>query len=292
MLRGWRASCLAAGVIGDIQGMTSALETHAARAARSSFLEWPTRIGFVGYGLLHLAVAWLAIQILLGQGGHGDDGQTGAFRTLAAQPLGRFLMIVIVIGLLAMSVWQLLLAFVGHRDEQGKRRIAERALSGVRFLVYGTLALTAWRVLQGTAKPSARQQQDFTATVLHKPFGQTLVVIAGAVIVVVGIGVAIYGLRTKFLRRLKTGQMSPAVRRTATHLGRLGYLGKGLAFLVVGVLVVAAGITYDPKKSGGLDTALKTLSQASYGPLLLLVVALGFAAFGIYCFFQSRYRKV
>ncbi|WP_027346772.1 DUF1206 domain-containing protein [Hamadaea tsunoensis] len=272
--------------------MTSTLEHHATRAARSSFLEWPTRIGFVGYGLLHLALAWLAVQILLGRGGHGDEGQTGALRTLAAQPLGRFLMIVIIVGLFAMAVWQLLLAFVGHREEQGKRRLAERALSGVRSVLYGALAITAWKVLQGTATTSARQQQDFTATVLHKPFGQTLVVIAGGIVVIAGIAVAIYGLRTKFLRRLKTGRMSPAVKRTATNLGRIGYLGKGIAFTVVGILVVTAGITYDPAKSGGLDTALKTLAQAPYGPVLLLVVALGFAAFGIYCFFQSKYRKV
>ena len=45
-------------------------------------------------------------------------------------------------------------------------------------------------------------------------------------------------------------------------------------------------------KAGGLDAALKTLADRSYGPWQLGLVALGIACFGVYCFFQSRDRKV
>ncbi|MEE3920747.1 DUF1206 domain-containing protein [Micromonospora sp. BRA006-A] len=34
------------------------------------------------------------------------------------------------------------------------------------------------------------------------------------------------------------------------------------------------------------------MRDQSYGPWLLALMALGIAAFGVYCFFQSRYRKV
>ncbi|MBB5866902.1 vacuolar-type H+-ATPase subunit I/STV1 [Allocatelliglobosispora scoriae] len=266
-------------------------QRHARRARRSVILKRLTQVGFVGYGLLHLALGWLCLQILLGRGA-ADDGQTGAFRTIAAQPLGRFVLIVTAIGLIAMAVWQLLLAAVGHQDEQGWKRAAERLASLSRVVIYAALAFTAWKVVRGTATPSARQQQDFTADLLRHGAGQAIVVVAGIAVVGLGIGLAVYGLLKKFVRHLRTGEMSPAVRTASVRLGQLGYLAKGFAYVVVGVLVALAGIRYEPSRSGGLDAALKTLPQQPFGPLLLAVVAAGLAAFGAYCFVQARYRDV
>jgi Domain of Unknown Function (DUF1206) len=117
-------------------------------------------------------------------------------------------------------------------------------------------------------------------------------VLLGMGVIALGIGMGVYGWKKKFVRRLKTGEMSPQVAKASIKLGQAGYVARGLAFLIVGILVVVAGWTVDPAKSGGLDTALKTLAGQSYGPLLVIVVAAGFAAFGVYCFVQSRYRKV
>jgi hypothetical protein len=265
--------------------------SQARRASHNTYLRWLTRVGFIGYGILHLAVAWLCLQILMGRGS-ADSGQTGAFRTVAAQPFGRFVLIVSVVGLIAMAIWQLLLAAFDHQQEQGWHRPAERLASLGRTIIYTALALTAWQVVRGTATTSARQQQDFTANLLHKPYGPALVIVIGLGVMALGAGMAVYGWKKIFVMRLLTEQMSPQVRKTSVGLGRFGYVAKGLAFLVVGVLVVVAGYTADPEKSGGLDTALKTMVHQSYGQLLLLFVAAGFAAFGVYCFFQSRYRKV
>lgn len=284
---------LRAARIGNRRVMTVADEARrqAHTVAHSNFLEWLTRIGFLGYGVLHLAVAWVALQLTLGKPS-SDQGQSGAFRTVAAQPFGRFILIVVVVGLLAMAVWQLLLAFVGHRNEQGWHRPFERAASFGRTVIYTALALTAWQVVQGTGKSSARQQQDFTANLLAKPAGPALVVIVGLAVTALGVGMAVYGYKKLFVKRLKTQEMTANVRKATINLGRFGYLAKGFAFAVVGVLVVAAGFTSDPGKSRGLDIALKTLAQQPYGIVLLILVAAGFAAFGIYCFSQSRYRRI
>jgi len=61
----------------------------ARRVATSRPLEILFRIGFVGYGLLHLAVAWLAVQLALGRPA-GENSQSGAFQTLVRQPFGRY----------------------------------------------------------------------------------------------------------------------------------------------------------------------------------------------------------
>jgi len=58
------------------------------------------------------------------------------------------------------------------------------------------------------------------------------------------------------------------------------------------VLFVVAGATYDSQKARGLDAALEALRGQAYGAVLLTLVAVGIAAFGVFCFLQSKYRKV
>jgi hypothetical protein len=269
--------------------------TAATRAARRAgdnpALEAVTRAGLVGYGILHLAVAWLAMSIATGRPAAEGD-QSGAFQVLAAQPLGQFLVWAIAIGLVAMAIWQLTEAVAGHTDEQGKRRVVERVVSLARSVIYAAFAWTAYRVVTGVPTSNARQQQKATAGMLAQPSGPWLVGLAGVVVVAVGLVVAWYGLSKQFERHLRVAQMRRRTRQVAVRTGQVGYAVKGAAYAIVGVLLVVAAATYSSHKSTGLDGALRTLAAQPFGVVLLLVVALGFALFGVYCFFQSRYRKV
>jgi hypothetical protein len=49
-----------------------------------------------------------------------------------------------------------------------------------------------------------------------------------------------------------------------------------------------AALTYDPGKAGGLDAALDTIRQQPFGTVLLVVMALGIASFGAFCFVWAR----
>jgi hypothetical protein len=270
--------------------------THMARqtaqqVAHSNVLAVLTRTGFVGYALFHLAVAWLALQIALGHPAATGD-QSGAFQTLVAYPFGKVLLVVVIVGLAAMALWQLLLAAVGHQAEQGKARTFERLASAGRTVIYAALAWTAAQVVAGAPASSAATQQSATAGILAHPAGRWLVALAGLAILSLGIGMVVYGYKKAFQKRLRTSQMSGRTRRTAVFLGRFGYIAKGVAFAIVGVLLAQVAITNDASKSRGLDEALRTLAAQPFGTLLLIVVAVGFAAFGVYCFYQSRYRKV
>ena len=75
-------------------------------------------------------------------------------------------------------------------------------------------------------------------------------------------------------------------------LGVFGHVARALAFAVVGVLFGVAALRADPGRAGGLDQALTTLAAQPYGPLLLLVVALGFVAFGPYTFAEAWARRI
>jgi hypothetical protein len=248
-------------------------------------------MGFVGYGLLHLAIAWLAVQIALGNTATSGD-QSGALDTLVAQPFGRFLLWLIIVGLCAMAIWQLLVAAIGYRDKQGKSRVMQRVASGARALVYAALAFTAIKVVVGAGASSGDQQQNAAAGIMAKPAGQFLIGLAGLVVVAAGVGLIFYGAKRKFEDKLLIDRMSHRVRQLARRLGQGGYVAKGVGFAIVGVLLLDAAITHNPAKSRGLDAALRALAHQPFGVFLLIAVGIGFAAFGLYCFIEARYRKV
>ncbi len=75
-------------------------------------------------------------------------------------------------------------------------------------------------------------------------------------------------------------------------LGRVGYIAKGIALGVLGVLFVVAAVQHDPQQAGGLDSAFATLAAQSFGVALLVAVGLGFAAYGLYSFARARYARM
>ena len=263
----------------------------ASRTANSSWLEHLTRAGLVGYGIIHLLFAWLILQIAFsGSGADGD--QSGALHNLAEKPFGTFLIVVIVIGLIAMTLWQLLEAAIGHRAERGRHRLYERITSGGRALFYAYFAWTGIKVLRGKKASSADTQQKASEDLMASSGGRLTVALAGIAIAAIGVGLVIYGVRKKFEKHLKTSQMTAQMRRVSERLGVAGYAAKGTAYGIAGVLFLVAAVQYDPAKARGLDATLNVLAQQSYGPWLLALTALGIAAYGLFSIVQSRYRKV
>lgn len=263
----------------------------ASRAANSKPLEYLARAGFICYGIIHLLFAWVAFQLAFGNSSQEGD-QTGAMQKLATQPLGKALLIVIVIGMVALALWQGLEAAIGESGVRSTRAKFERVVSGVRAVVYLWLAWTAFKVVQGASASQSQGSKKATSQLMNSAGGRFWVGLLGLVVIGIGIGLMWYGLKKKFEEHLNTGQMNPQVRKTVRRLGMAGYTAKGVAYAIAGILLVVAAVKYDASKSGGLDGALKALASQPFGPWLLSLVAIGIAAFGIYCFFQARYRQV
>jgi hypothetical protein len=274
--------------------MTSAaseVRTTASRAANSKPLEYLARGGFICYGVIHLLVAWVALQVAFGKSSQESD-QSGALRKLASQPAGKTLVILVVIGMVALAIWQAFEAIIGESGEQNKEAIAERVINGVRAVVYLWIAWIGVKVITGASSSQAKSSQNTTSNVMDSTGGRWLIGLVGLVVIGVGIGLCWYGLTKRFEKHLNTAQMNPTVRKSTRRLGMAGYPAKGVAYGITGVLVLTAAVTYDARKARGLDGALKTLADQGWGIWLLVLIALGFAAFGVFCFSQARYRNV
>ena len=267
------------------------VRSTASRAANSKPLEYLARGGFVAYGVIHLLFAWLALQVALGNSA-GETDQSGALETIAAQSGGKFLLVLIIIGMVAMAIWQAFEAAIGESGPRDNAAKAERVVSGFRAVLYLYFAWIAYKVISGANSSQGDSQESATSSMMDSTGGRWLVGLIGLIVAGVGIGLIVYGVRKKFEKHLNTGQMDAKVRRTVRRLGMAGYSAKGTAYGLAGALIVAAAVTYDPEKARGLDAAIKTVASQSYGPWLLGLIALGVACYGVYCFFQAKYRKV
>jgi hypothetical protein len=72
-------------------------------------------------------------------------------------------------------------------------------------------------------------------------------------------------------------------------IGRIGYVAKGIAFGLAGVLLWRAAVSSDVSDATGLDGAMTAIAGVAAGPWLLAGVAAGFAAFGVYALARARY---
>jgi hypothetical protein len=191
-----------------------------------------------------------------------------------------------------MAIWQATEAAVGHTEFRGRERVFERVASVFKTGFYAYLAFKAVSVLQGAGKSSGDQQQQATTSMMDNAGGRVLVALVGLAIAAIGVGLIWYGWKKRFNRHLKTGQMAAHERRLSDKLGVGGYAAKGTVYGTLGILVLVAAVQHDPNQSRGLDQALKTLAEQPFGTVILVGVAIGLAAYGVFCFFQAKYRKV
>lgn len=277
-------------------GTTKRAAGTAGRAGDSDALEHLARIGLVAYGVVHLLVAWLALQLAWGGGSGASADQAGALATLAEQPLGRPLLWLLAVGLIALAAWQAaeVLRWRGGLSASGdarKKAVVKVVKSVAKAVLYLALAVLAVRYATGAARSGGGQQQQQAAGVFGWPGGQLLVGLIGLAIVGVGIYLVHKGVTKRFLEEIDLGAASPNATHLVTRLGQAGYPAKGVSLGLVGALLVWAAITFDPAEASGFDGALRTILEAPFGRVLLTLVALGIGAFGAYCLVRARYPE-
>ena len=258
--------------------------------ARTRQFEWLARAGIAARGVIYAIIGVLAVKLALGSGGETTN-QQGALQEVAKQPFGKALLILMAIGLAGYAIWRLVRAAIGHGPEASddtKERISG-LISGLGYL---SLCITAVSLLIGSGSGGSGGPDKATGGVLGWPGGQILVGIAGLIIIGAGLQEGYNGITKKFLEKSKTERMSERVERSFTALGVFGHLARMVVFALIGYFLVRAAIDYDPDKAVGLDGALATLRDASYGPFLLGVVAGGLIGFAAYSIADARYRKV
>lgn len=257
--------------------MTADMKSNARAAGDHPAVEAGARLGFLANGLLHLLIAWLALQVAWG-GDSGNADQTGALSVLAESGLGTALLWGCVVGFVLLALWQVTEAIGRHETKDRLKAVG-------RLVVYGALGWTTFSLLQGSGGGSS--EESMTAKVLQWPLGQVLIAAVGLGVIGVAVYHVIKGWKKKFLEDLD-GHPGRAVVRA----GQVGYIAKGIALVIVGGFLVVAAVTHDSDEATGLDGALRSLLELPFGAVLLTLMAIGFAAYGVYSFARAKYARV
>ncbi|NUP51767.1 MAG: DUF1206 domain-containing protein [Catenulispora sp.] len=263
----------------------------ASSAAPNQAVDALGRAGFVARGLVYLVIGWIALTVALQHRGNEAD-RTGALEVIAGKPFGFVVLWFLVVGFAGMALWRVMLAI--RPELPDKKGAGSRFASGGKAVLYAVAAYTTARfTITGHASSSTNQQSaDFTTDLMRHGGGRWLVGLAGVGLAVAGLILIKRGLEKRFAKDLNTGSLSASARRWVLVLGTVGNVARGLIALGAGGFLLDAAVKFDPSRARGVDGTLRAFAGTSVGPVVLVVMAVGLAAFGAYSFCEARWRRL
>jgi hypothetical protein len=270
----------------SVSSATNSSRKLADRIQDSRALTIAARGGYAMNGLLHILIGGIALGVAFGGSGEADQG--GALGSLASTPGGIVALIVVVIGLWALGIFQILEAFLVRGND--KDAWADRAKEGGKGIAYLAVGGSAAIYALGGTTDSSGQTQELSGKLLATPGGVFALIVLALAVAGIGVYFVIKGAKKKFLSDIKEPTGAPTTFIEILGVG--GYIAKGIALIVVGVLFGVAAAKTDPSAATGLDGALKALVELPFGVVILTVVALGLIFYGVYCFVREKYAQL
>lgn len=259
----------------------------ASTVANSRALTVLARCGYGASALVHLLLGYLAIRVAFHRSAESD--QSGALAQIAKLPGGTVILWLTVVGLAALGLWYVVEAALGI-GSAWKRRWLRSLMMCAKAAAYIALAATALSFARGNGTSAKSSTRHASSTILALPGGQVLLGLVGLVAAGVGAYFVYKGVTQKFRDDVRVP--SGATRRPMLVLGVCGYVAKGVAIFIVGVLFVVAAVQVNPSHASGLDGALKSLTAVPFGALLLVVIGVGLIAYGVYTFARARLARL
>ncbi|WP_413317893.1 DUF1206 domain-containing protein [Agrococcus sp. 1P02AA] len=277
-----RAGASARGAAGKAQSAAGKAQSAAAGAEQHPAARWALSAGQVANGVVHLIIGGIALGVAFGGGGSAD--QSGAMQALQESPFGAFALWAVGIALAALALYSIVGAISDSRHDT-----KDALKSAGRAVAYAAVSATAITAALGGSSDGEQSAQSFSGDLMAQPFGRILVGAIGLGIAAVGAYFVVKGVQRKFREDVAPPQRwSTAVK----GLGTGGYVAKGAAVIIVGVLFVIAAVLHDEEQAGGLDGALQSLTTVPGGVVALIAIALGLMLYGVYCFARAAWPRM
>ena len=263
---------------------------------------WVCRLATLGYaakGLLYIIAGGTVAVAAVRVGGRAM-GTRGALTLLVALPFGRLAVAFVAVGLYGFILRRFVQVFVPPTEGKPPKLLMTRILRRMGYALSGLahvgIALTALGLVLGLTlvrRVGATPPRDWTTPLLvWKPLNGWLTVLAGLVVPGVAVFYCSIAVRRRFTIDLHLERMSSRMRRVVLACGVAGHAGRGVAFLIVGLFLVYAGWFVEEVEARGLSDVLRTLEAQPWGTWMLIAVAAGLIAYGIYLLLGARYLRL
>lgn len=275
-------------------------DSNSAQKAESAASEARAKlapIGLIGKGLLYASLGFIAISVALGDRSAEETSESGAIEQVAQAPFGKFLMIALAVGLVALVLWKAAQAVAG--DPIDGDEATDRAKNAVKGVLYAGSAATAVSIVianwtSGSTSSGGGSggggKQKAAAVVMDWPAGRYLVML-------IGVGIVGYGayqfykhvIDTEFMERIEATDQKTT--RAIEAIGRIGFGGRSVLMIGVGVFFFVAGVQHDSDEVKGLSGLLAELAGNPLGQVALWVIAVGTFAYGVFVLAEAKYRR-
>lgn len=249
-------------------------------------------MGYAAKGIVYLVVGVLAGLAALGEGGR-TTGSKGAIHEIGQQSFGQVLLLIVGIGLACYALWQFLAAlFDAEGEGTDAKAIVARTGYAVSGIIHAGFAFAAIHPLfGGNSGSGGGDTESMTARLMALPLGPWLVILAG--IAVGGVGIVQWrrAIKGEYRQRFDLDGRAAAQSDWIERISKMGLLARGVVLLLIAFFLVQAGWKADAGKARGFGGALDAIAQASYGPWLLGITAVGVICYGIYCAIVAIYGR-
>ncbi len=124
----------------------------AQKAQQSRLYDVAITVGLIAYGVVHLLVAWIALQLAWGSASE-EASQKGALQDLASKPFGGFLLWVVALGMFALIIWKVLELAYGHLN-------TKKLVSSAGRAVIHSLGISSVKIAAGSGGGSSSDQSS------------------------------------------------------------------------------------------------------------------------------------
>jgi hypothetical protein len=256
-------------------------------------LEAASRAGYLARAAVYISIGAIALLAAI-EVTPKAEGTIGALEAWGQWPIGVGLLWLLGLGLYGFAGWRAIQALFDP-DGQGRsaKGLLARAGQAISGFTYAGTAISVFALVD--ALEDLREPDDEAATreavqrALELPAGEWLVVGVGLFILGAGIASIVRAFIDRFGRDLRCDTEARAWLGT---LGRVGYAGRGVALLPMGVFLTLAGLKAQSSEARGLGEALQLLERQPFGDLVLALTALGLIAFGLYALAEAVFRPI
>lgn len=248
------------------------------------------RMGYAARGVIYLTIGTLAILSALGEGGSEADSK-GAILSLKSQPFGEALLIVLVIGLVGYILWRAIQG-IGDADDHGRSAKGLAVRSGLIISAISHSVLCFWIIkllLHNTDDSSGQSASSTLSDYVGSDLTAWLVGLVGVIVIGVGLAHLYKGYTCGF----KKYMAFPADKSEwMTRVCQFGLIARGVVWGIVGWVVLRSAIVAGSSDKKGISDAFEWLRTSPFGTWLILIVAAGLFAFGVYSFLEAMYRRI
>ena len=264
------------------------------------------RAGWFAKGVVYLIAGILALSVAAKASGWAANESTtgdqeaspiGAIKTVAGSRGGTALLWLLAIGMLIYAAWRVVSALLPGRT--GAKAWAQRIGYLVSAAMYTTFAISAIALArhvpgaQGANQPNGNKTvTDVSASVMTHAAGRLVIGVVGLIVIAVGLYRISKGITLDVDDELDMAGVSGARVIWIKRLGAVGEIGRGIGFGLVGFFLLRSAMTYDAAEATGLDGALRRLAAESWGVVVVVVVGVGFAAYGLFCLATFTRRRL